>query len=152
MKVLGIAVRVNKWKSTVSLVLLDGDSGADETTATLVENVTVAGDEEEWARHVGNAASAVRGHAKSMMPDVVVVRRADQAPRGRNSDGPKLRLMIEGGIVAACRDDIADVRVLNGKECGKARDTTKEDLDARAGSIVAKSFTEAAAAALSALA
>lgn len=152
MKVLGIAVRVSNRKSTVRLVLLEGDGGADETTATLMETVTVTGDEEVWASHVGNAASTVRGHAKSIRPDVVVVRRADQAPQGRNSDGPKLRLMIEGGIVAACRDDISDVRVLNGRECGKARGTTKDDLDARAGSIVTKSFTEAAAAALSALA
>lgn len=151
MEVLGIAVRVNKWKSTVGLVLLDGDSGADATTATLVEKVAVTGDEDEWARHVGNAASAVRGHAKSMRPDVVVVRRADQAPRGRNSDMPKLRLMIEGGIVAACLDDTPDVRVLNGKECAKARDTTKQDLDTRAGSLVPKTYAEAAAAALAAL-
>lgn len=59
--------------------------------------------------------------------------------------------MIEGGIIAACLDDTPDVRALNGKECGKARGTTKQDLDARAGSIMAKSHAEAAAAALAAL-
>lgn len=152
MRALGIAVRVNRWKSTVSLVLLEGDSGDDESTARLVEQVPVTGDEEQWARHVGNAASAVRGHAKSMRPELVVVRRADQAPRGRNSDGPKLRLMIEGGIVAVCLDVTSDVRVLNGKECGKSRDMSKENLDARAGNLVPNTYAEAAAAALAALA
>lgn len=151
MKVLGIAVRVNKWQSKVSLVLLEGVGGDDETTATMVEQLPVTENHEEWARHVGNVATAVRGHAKSMSPDVVVVRRADQSRQTRNSDGPKLRLMIEGGIVAACLEATSDVRVLNGQEGGKARDTTKEDLDTRAGSLVAKAHTEAAAAALAAL-
>lgn len=86
-----------------------------------------------------------------MNPDVVVLRRADQAPQGRNSDGPKLRLMIEGGIVTACMDVVSAVRVLTGKECGKARNLSKDDLDTRAGKLVAKSNAEAAAAALAAM-
>lgn len=151
MRVLGIAVRVNNWKSTVSLVLLEGDSGDDESTARVIEEFPVTGDDTEWAAHVGNVATAVRGHAKSMKPDVVIVRRADQAPQSRNSDGPKLRLMIEGGIVAACLDVTSDVRVHTGKECGKARDASKEDLDTRAGTLVAKAHSEAAAAALAAM-
>lgn len=145
-------MRVNKWKSTVSLVLLEGDSGDDEATVRVIEEFLVTGDATEWAAHVGNVATAVRGHAKSMRPDVVIVRRADQAPQGRNSDGPKLRLMIEGGIVAACLDVASDVRVHTGKECGRARGATKEDLDARAGALVANAHREAAAAALAALA
>ena len=149
---MGIAVRVNKWKSTVSLVLLEGDSGDDESTARVIEQFPVTGDDTKWAAHVGNVATAVRGHAKSMKPDVVIVRRADQAPQGRNSDGPKLRLMIEGGIVTACLDVTSDVRVHTGKECGRARDATKEDLDACAGALVAKAHREAAAAALAAMA
>jgi hypothetical protein len=152
MRVLGIAVRVNKWKSTVSLVLLEGDSGDDESTARVIEEFPVTGDDTAWAAHVGNVAKAVRGHAKSMKPDVVIVRRADQAPQGRNSDGPKLRLMIEGGIVTACLDVTSDVRVHTGKECGKARDASKDDLDMRAGTLVAKAHSEAAAAALAAMA
>jgi hypothetical protein len=151
-RVLGIAVRVNKWKSTVSLVLLEGDGGDDESTARVIEEFPVTGDDAEWATHVGNVATAVRGHAKSMKPDVVIVRRADQAPQSRNSDGPKLRLMIEGGIVAACLDVTSDVRVHTGKECGKARDVSKDDLDTRAGTLVAKAHSEAAAAALAAMA
>ena len=152
MRVLGIAVRVNKWKSTVSLVLLEGDSGDDESNARVIEEFPVTGDDTAWAAHVGNVATAVRGHAKSMKPDVVIVRRADQAPQGRNSDGPKLRLMIEGGIVAACLDVTSDVRVHTGKECGKARDASKDDLDTRASTLVAKAHSEAAAAALAAMA
>lgn len=87
-----------------------------------------------------------------MMPQTVVLRRADQAPKGRNSDGPKLRLMIEGGIVAACLDVTDDVRVRSGKECASVRDTSKDDLDARARTLVASAHVEAAAAALAALA
>lgn len=52
----GIAVRVNKWKSTVSLVLLEGDSGDDESTARVIEEFPVTGDDTEWAAHVGNVA------------------------------------------------------------------------------------------------
>lgn len=152
MRVLGIAVKVNKWKSTVSLVLLEGDSGDDESNARVIEEFPVTGDDTAWAAHVGNVATAVRGHAKSMKPDVVIVRRADQAPQGRNSDGPKLRLMIEGGVVAACLDVTSDVRVHTGKECGKARDASKDDLDTRASTLVAKAHSEAAAAALAAMA
>lgn len=152
MRVLGIAVRVNKWKSTISLVLLEGYSGADESTASVIEQLLVTGDDTEWAAHVGNVAKAVRGHAMSMKPDAVIVRRADQAPQSRNSDGPKLRLMIEGGIVAACLDVTSDVRVRTGKECGRARDGSKDDLDKRAGTLVAKAHSEAAAAALAAMA
>ena len=151
-KVLGIAVRDNNWKSAVSLVLLEGESGADESTANVIEQFAVTGDDTEWAAHVGNVATAVRGHAKSMQPDAVILRRADQAPQGRNSDGPKLRLMIEGGIVGACLDVTSNVRVRTGKECGKARDLSKDDLDSRAGTLVTKAHSEAAAAALSAMA
>lgn len=152
MRVLGITVRVNKWKSTISLVVLDGESGDDDSAAFVVEQLSVTGDDAAWAAHVGNVATAVRGHAKSMNPDAVIVRRADQAPRGRNSDGPKLRLMIEGGIVAACLDVTSDVRVLTGQECAKARGITKDDLDARAGGMASKIHAESAAAALAAIA
>ncbi|CAM3333370.1 hypothetical protein OCAE111667_04040 [Occultella aeris] len=145
-------MRVSKWKSIVSLVLLEGDSGDDESTARVIEEFPVTGDDTEWAAHVGNVATAVRGHAKSMKPDVVIVRRADQAPQGRNSDGPKLRLMIEGGIVTACLDVTSDVRVYTGKECGKARDVSKDDLDTRSATLVAKAHLEAGAAALAAMA
>lgn len=152
MKVIGIAVRVNKGKSTASLVVLEGNPGDDETGVQMCDEFQVTGDDSEWATHVGGVAAAVRGHATSICPDVVIVRRADQAPQGRNSDGPKLRLMIEGGIVAACRDVTPEVRIRTGKDCGKARGTTKEDLDNRAGTIVGNAHREAAAAALSGLA
>lgn len=152
MRVLGIAVRVSKWKSTISLVLLEEGSGEDDPAATVVEQLTVTGDDAAWAAHVGNVAAAVRGHAKSMNPDAVIVRRADQAPRARNSDGPKLRLMIEGGIVAACLDVTPNVRVLTGQECAKARGITKDDLDARAEGMATKIHAESAAAALAAIA
>ncbi len=149
MKVLGIAVRVNKGKSTASLVVLEGNPGDDETGVHVSDEFQVTGDDSEWAAHVGGVAAAVRGHATSICPDIVVVRRADQAPHGRNSDGPKLRLLIEGGIVAACRDVTPDVRVRTGKDCGKARSTTKEDLDMRAGTLAGTAHREAVAAALS---
>lgn len=151
MRALGIAVKVSKLRSTVRLVLIEGARGADETTASVVEQLSVAGDETDWATHVGNVAQAVRGHAKSMKADTIVVRRADQAPQGRNSDGPKIRLMIEGGIVAACLDVTHDVRITSGQECGKARDTTKVDLDGRAEAWLGRTHGEAAAAALSGL-
>lgn len=144
-------MRVNKLRSTVRLVLIEGEEGADETTATVVEHLSVTGDETDWATHVGNVAQAVRGHAKSMDPTTVVVRRADQAPQGRNSDGPKIRLLIEGGIAATCLDVTDDVRIISGQECGKARDTTKADLDSRSEAWLNRTYGEAAAAALSGL-
>lgn len=48
-------------------------------------------------------------------------------------------------------DVVSAVRVLTGKECGKARNLSKDDLDTRAGKLVAKSNAEAAAAALAAM-
>lgn len=151
MRALGIAVRVSKWKSTVSLVLLETTAHAEDSPVAVLEKLTVTDDAREWASHVGNVASAVRGHAKSMELDVVVVRRADQSPQGRNSDGPKLRLMIEGGIVAACLDVNSSVQVRTGHECGKACATTKESLDQRAELLSGKAYREACAAALSAV-
>ena len=55
-KVLGIAVRVNRWKSTVSLVLLQGDSGDDELSATVLEQLPVTEDDGDWATHVGKVS------------------------------------------------------------------------------------------------
>jgi hypothetical protein len=152
MKVLGIAVRVSNRRSRVSLVLMEGEPGSDETTATVVEQLTVTGDEADWATHIGGIAKAVRGHAASMAPGMVVVRRADQARQTRNSDGPKMRLLIEGGIVASCLDVAPDVRVRNGQECAKACATSKSDLDTRVLGLVGTARAEAAAAALSGLA
>lgn len=151
MRVLGIAVSVSNWKSTVGLVLLEGGTGDDETTVEVVDHFPVIGNDAEWAVHVANVATAVRGHVQSMDPDVVILRRADQAPHGRKSDGPKLRLMVEGGIVAACLDVTSDVQVRTGAECGKLLGIPKKELDAKAERITSKAHREAASAALSAL-
>ena len=150
MKVLGIAVRVSNMRSTTSLVLLEGTKGS-EVGAVVLDALQVTGGDTDWATHVGNIAQAVRGHVQSICPDAVIVRRADQAPHARNSDGPKVRLLIEGGVVAVCMDVTAEVRIRSGKECGKALSTTKDDLEDRAESLVDRRFAEAAAAALSAL-
>ncbi|HCX86327.1 MAG TPA: hypothetical protein DHV14_14580 [Micrococcales bacterium] len=152
MRVLGIAVRVSSWKSTVSLTLLEAAAGGGRSAPTVVESVQVTEHDGDWAVHVGNVSKAVRGHMTSMRPDSVVVRRADQARQTRNSDGPKLRLMIEGGIIAASLDATGEVQVLTGQECAKACSTIKDDLDARAGRMVPNGYAEAAAAALAALA
>jgi len=101
---------------------------------------------------VAELSKAVSGRLQSLRPDVVVLRRADQSMRPSNGDGPRMRLLVEGAVLAAARLEIERTVLRNGKECGAAYGGGKDAVDADAATLVSKkSLIEAAAAALSGL-
>lgn len=152
---MGLAVSVKGKRMTVAVVVLDDHSGLsggyDEGAVTVEDSFEVKGDQADLAVQLSDAATVISGRARSLQPDVVVVRRADMPPRPSNLEGPRLRLLLEGAVTAAAHAVVPTTMIRSGKDCGAAAGLSKDDLDNRARSVCGGGFTEAAAAALSGL-
>lgn len=148
--VLGIAVKMTKSDSRTQLVLVSGVPGEE---SKVVATYVVAGHGPDLAEHVASVARTVRGQVLSLRPDLVVIRRADQPPRSSNSDTPRVRLLIEGGVAAVCADTDARVLLRNGADCARVAGITREQLEEQARSLEKSTpqNLEASAAALSCL-
>ena len=153
---MGLAVSVNGKRTTVAAVVLDDHSthggSFDEDAVTVQDSFEIRADQIDLAVQLGDAAKNVSGRLRSLKPDVVVVRRADRPIRPSNQEGPRLRLLLEGAITGAAHEIIANTRIRNGRACGIAFGSSKDDLDAHAASLHGGKFKEATAAALSGLA
>jgi hypothetical protein len=157
MRALGIATRVADKTATISVVVLDSGPSTvfDLALVSVQEQFEVMVDEGERALQLGELAARIEGRVRSIAPDRIVVRRADVPARAANTEGPRFRLLLEGAVTSAAQRVVSDTIIRNGKSCAAAyaKNTTKDDLDHLAESIVRlKKHAEAAAAALSALA
>lgn len=150
MRSMGIAVRMTgKGRPTARVVVVDGDWAkpapvdAFELTSTDDDNPT----------QLAALASGLRSRIKGLAPDRVLVRRADLPRVASNKEGPRLRLLAEGALVASAREEVSDVLLLTGKDlAARSPAASKADMDAHAGSLLPSENVEAAAAALVGLA
>lgn len=156
MRAIGMAVRVTKKRMTVAAVVLDDQSSSskdfDLHMVSVETSFEVKGDQSNLAAQLGDAAKSISGRLRSLRPDVAVVRRADRPMKSPNTEGPRLRLLMDGAITAASHEIIPNTVIRDGKDCGAAYGLLKAELDAIAKGIQGGKFTEATAAALSALA
>jgi hypothetical protein len=155
MRAMGLAVAILPSKRpALRVVVLDDVAGPPQVvhcSEVLVAAEAVAGQLHFLARSVDSRARGV-GNI-----DRVVVRRADTPPRATNAEGPKLRLLSEGAVIASVRDVVPAVDVGTGRDIGRWHSTNKDRVEAAARALLIAAsederYVEAAAAALAGLA
>lgn len=139
-------------RPSVRVVVLDDESGTP--VIEKVEDIpSAAVDVVEQLHH---AAKAVESRLKGLQVERVVVRRADFSNQQGKTEGPRLRLLVEGAATNAARTAVLDTRLGTGKDIAQWCSATKDDLDDEAAALVAAAgehsrYVEAAAAALAGL-
>ena len=132
MRTLGLAVSINRGLAVVSAVLLDDhlppSAASDLTTIEVVEKFEVKADSDDPALQVAKTSKAIRGRIQSLHPDRVAVRRADRPLKPSNTEGPRTRLLVEGGITASAFDIVDDTTLRSGKSCGSVYGKPKAEL------------------------
>ncbi|MGH3724610.1 MAG: hypothetical protein ACRDUS_10870 [Mycobacterium sp.] len=123
----------------------------DEQALTVEDAFEVKEAEEDLAVRLGELSKKVRGRARSIAPNGVVVRRADRPQRPSNLEGPRLRLLAEGAITAAAHEVVSNTVIRSGKECGDKFGSSKGGLAQAAETILGGKYSDATAAALSGL-
>lgn len=156
MRVMGLAVSISGKKITVAAVILDDharpEDGFDRQALSVEDSFDVKEAVDDLAVRLGELSKKVRGRARSIAPDGIVVRRADRPQRPSNQEGPRLRLLAEGAVTAAAHEVVRNTVIRSGKDCGAAFGTSKDGLDKEAETILGGKYSEATAAALSGLA
>jgi NADPH-dependent ferric siderophore reductase len=154
MRVVGVAVDASKPKRPAARIVVAGDASGSPAIEGVLD---LSGDDVELPTQLHYAAEALRSHLKSVGADRVVVRRADYAPRARQTDGPKNRLLMEGALTSAATSVVSDTRLGTGKETGEWFGSNKNAVDAAAAALLKSGerhgrFLEATSAALAGLA
>lgn len=150
---LTVAILPNR-RPVLRAVVVDDASGAP----AVVDCFDIPTSDESLAAQLHSLARAIDSRARSAVQlDRVVVRRADVPPRPSNSEGPKLRLLAEGAVIAAVRDVLPAVDVGTGKDIGRWQGSNKKGADDQAKIMLEAAgrdskYADAAAAALSGLA
>ena len=84
--------------------------------------------------------------------DGVVIRRADVPVRASKAEGPKTRLLVEGGLIKACRQRVVDTICASARDLAQSCGSNKADIDSQGEALIAvNKYSEAAAAAWSIL-
>jgi hypothetical protein len=154
MRVVGVAVEAKKPKRPAArVVVVDNASGSP----TVEDVIDLTGDDVDLPAQLHYASEALRSHLKSAGATRVVVRRADHAPRAKQTDGTKNRLLMEGALTASATSVVPDTRIGTGKETGEWFGSSKDAVEAEADALLKggghhKRFAEATSAALAALA
>lgn len=149
----GIAVELASPKRpSVRLVVLDDASGAPVVEET--EDIPSAA--VDIVEQLSHAGKTVESRLQGLKVDRVVVRRADFSKKSRNTEGPRIRLLVEGAATAAARNVIIDTRLATGKDIADDCSMKKDELDEEAKQLISsagkhKKYCEAAAAALAGL-
>jgi hypothetical protein len=144
---LGICVVFQVGRPVVTGVAVSGvrDTPLVEQAFELKTSSTAIADQ------IDDLVRGLRSKLASMSVNRCVVKIADYSRIPNNKPAPRHRLMIEGALIFACRDQgIAEINVLNGKEVGAALSCSKEEAIA-AGARLDDRKKEAAAAAIGAL-
>lgn len=144
MRVVGVCVNLpSKRRPTARVITFDGD-WREPTEVQRLELTSTKGD---LATVLLDLAKGLRSHLSGVRPDRVIIRRADVG-RPSKADGPKIRLLAEGALAAAAREEVDNVFVLTGKELAdRSPASSKPDLDQLGSEIGASSHGDAAAAA-----
>ena len=95
MRVAGISVAMaSRQRPTAYLVILDDSSGKEVIEA----NQAFPADDVDLATQLHDTAKAVRSRLEGLAVERVIVRRADRPPSANNTEGPRLRLLMEGAV------------------------------------------------------
>ncbi len=154
-RVMGLAVAILPNKRPALRTVVVDDAGGAPTVA---ECFDIPASDEPLAAQLHSLARAADSRARSAgQIHRVVVRRADVPPRASNAEGPKLRLLAEGAVIAAVRDVVPAVDVGTGKDIGRWHGSNKQGADGAASAVLAPAgrdskYVDAAAAALAGLA
>jgi hypothetical protein len=153
-RVVGIAVEAKKPKRPTARIVVADDAGG---SATIEDMLDLTGDDVDLPNQLHYAAEALRSHLKSVGADRVVVRRADHAPRAKQTDGTKNRLLMEGALTSAATSVVPATRLGTGRETGEWFGASKEAVDAAADALLKSGsqhsrYLEATSAALAGVA
>ena len=122
------------------------------TTPVVVEEFEVTTGETHVVAQISDLASGLGNRLKGIEPDRVLIRRADQRPKPSNTEGPRVRLLVEGALAAEALRTTTDVELLVGKDVAARTEYRKAELDARSSELVSDPlYLEAASAAIAAL-
>jgi hypothetical protein len=152
-RVAGIAVDVpSPQRPAARLVVLTDAAGS--ATVEVTERFT--SDLVDLATQLHDMAEAVRSRLTGLNVDRVVVRRADRPPRASNTEGPRLRLLMEGAVTSAARSVVVDTRIGTGRDTGAWFGSNKSGVDTVSAQLLSGSgedanYLEAVSAALAAL-
>jgi hypothetical protein len=154
MRVVGIAVEAKKPKRPTTRIVLADDAGGSPTIEDVLD---LTGDDVDLPVQLHYAADALESYLKSVEPERVVVRRADHAPRARQTDGTKNRLLMEGALTSAATGVVPATLLGTGSETGKWFGSSKEAVDAAAHALLKSGshhshYLEATSAALAGVA
>jgi hypothetical protein len=125
---------------------------------SIVDRFELPGDDVDFAEQLRDLSKAVASRLVSLAPDRVVVRRADFPPAGSRKEAPKLRLMAEGAVAAAAREEVVATFIGTGQEIGSWDGRGKDAVEGNAKAMVKAAglpvtkWTQAGLAALGALA
>lgn len=139
----GIVVTVKK-RPSVSVAVLEGTPAA----ATVRETFDMTTDSHDIESQVHDLGSNLRNRLRGIKADKVIIRRADRPPRASNQEGPRTRLLVEGGMILAAMDVVKDTSALNGRDAAALCGTTKANLDAEGVVLAGDDYGSAAAVAL----
>lgn len=156
MRALGLAIDLpSPNRPALRAVVLEDSLGPSDVPGlgdiSVVDTFDVTTIQESRPTQLMDLAEAVSGRIRTLAPDVVVVRRADQPPRPSNAEGPRIRLLATGAVTAAARMLVVKTSLRTGKECGGAYGGKKSDVETDAGTLVTGTFVPAASAALAGL-
>ena len=122
-----------------------------QTSPALIEVFDLTSTNDGVPDQLRDLATGLRSRLVGLKPDRVVVRRADIPPKPSKHEGPRLRLLAEGALTAAARDEVGDVLIGTGKELAARVPMKKAALEAHAEAALSGAPVEAAAAALAGL-
>ncbi len=143
---MGIAVQMTgKGRPTARVVVVDGNWA----NPARVDGFELTSTDDGTPTQLATLAAGLRSRIKGLAPERVVVRRADLPAVASKKEGPRLRLLAEGALVASAREEVSDVLLLTGKDlAARSQAASKADMDTYAGSVLPSENVEAAAAAL----
>jgi hypothetical protein len=151
MRAIGIRVYINLPHIAAVVAELEGSWAAP----VLRSSFELGGNSDDLATQLSDLARSFRSYLSGANADQVVVRKADYQKQAGNKDGPRVRLLAEGAMAAAARDEVETVLVKSGKECAELSPAVnKDDLDSEAKKLSSKgsaNLVQAIAAALAVL-
>nr|WP_246241740.1 hypothetical protein [Flexivirga aerilata] len=152
MRAMGLAVEMKADQARLRAVIVNDSSG----TAVLEQSFEMSGLGTDLATRLRDTAKAVGTKIKTLAPDTVVIRRADNSPAASRRESTKVRLLVEGAITAAASSECATTFVVTPTELASWTPLDKKALDAEGKALATgagktQAFTEATAAAIAAL-
>lgn len=123
-----------------------------QQSPTFVDSFQLTSVHTDIATQLFDMAAGLRSWLAGNTPDVVVISRADFFRGGKNTEGPRIRLMAEGALGGAARERVTDTRIKVGKDVAAMTGLSKADLEAHALATMPTAHVAAASAAIAGLA